>query len=594
MLATIFLNQDSGELFITGDSGNDVGALVASGDQVEARITGAANQTFNASDISRVFFVGNAGNDTLSNFTNIPSSFFGGNGNDTLNGGSNDDSLNGGAGADVLFGGNGNDQLIGSSGNDDLRGGEGNDRIFGSSDVNTIFGDAGDDVLFGGDQVDTIFGGDGIDQIYGLGGDDFLDAGDGGVPGSTGIGQADFILGLRGNDTITGGNGLNVLWGGDGDDIITGGNSAENRLHGQDGNDTLTGGDGFDFIRGIDGENTIDAKAGNDFIIAGLGDEDFDGGSGFDIIRFTGNYSSYRINENTSDVLTVRDLRDEFAQGDNNTQNFESFEFADESRAPAISSVQQLVVRPIVVSNANGSNTAAYFGDAETRAEIQDLIDDIYAQANVDVIWQQAVSYNNTFANTGNTSGTRPTSDLETIVDGGDANRVGSSNALVIDAYFVQKAPGFGNVGNNTANGLAFVDSSGTAIHVGDNLLGFQSGLEVIAGVVAHEIGHNLSLLHTEAASNLLNSGQTVASNGNYFLTTGQINSILNSSLTAAVGSSNFAASSGSSSGLGASGLSATVGEDGTVTVVHLGHSHNGADDSNGCGCGVCAICMGG
>ena len=75
-----------------------------------------------------------------------------------------------------------------------------------------------------------------------------------------------------------------------------------------------------------------------------------------------------------------------------------------------------------------------------------------------------------------------PTTDLETIVDGGDINRSWElSNANVIDAYFVQRAPGFGSVGDNTANGLAFVDSSGTAIHVGDNLLGFQSGLEVIA-----------------------------------------------------------------------------------------------------------------
>ena len=590
VLASIFLNLDSGELFISGDSGNDVGSLVASGDQVEASIAGTENKTFAASDVAKVSFIGNDGNDTFTNFTDIPSSFFGGNGNDTLTGGSNDDSFNGGSGSDKIFGGAGNDQLIGSSGDDELRGGEGNDRIFGSSGLNTIYGDAGDDVLFGGAEADRIFGGDGIDQIYGLDGDDFLDAGDGGVAGSRGIDQADLILGLGGNDTITGGTGLNVLWGGDGNDIITGGNSAQNRLHGQAGNDTLTGGDGFDFIRGIEGENTIDGGAGGDFIIAGLGDESFEGGAGNDTIRFTGNYSSYRINENTADVLTVRDLRDQFEQGDNDTQNFETFEFADESRAPAISSVQQLVVRPIIVSNNNGGNTAAFFGDADTQAEIEALIDDIFAQANIDVVFQNAVSYSNTFANTGNTSGSRPTSDLEPIVDGGDARGIGSANANVVDAYFVQKAPGFGNVGESTANGLAFVDSSGTAIHVGDNLLTFQAGLEVIAGVVAHELGHNLGLNHVEAASNLLNSGTRVASNGNNFLTTGQVDTILDSSLTTGVGSSDFAESR-SSAGVSTSGLSATVGEDGNIVVTHLG---NGTDnDTGGCGCGVCGICTG-
>lgn len=583
VLASIYLNPVSGELFISGGYGDDVGALVASGDQVEASISGAASQTFNASDVTSVTFIGDAGNDTLTNNTTIVSSFFGGDGNDTLTGGSNDDVINGGSGSDTLIGNDGNDRLIGSFGDDDIFGGEGDDTIFGSADENTIYGDAGNDIIFGGNDVDTIFGGDGIDQIYGLAGDDILSAGDGGVAGTAGIGQADLVLGLDGNDTITGGNGLNVLWGGNGNDIITGGNSAENRLHGQTGNDTLTGGNGSDFIRGVQGENTIVGGAGNDFIIAGLGDEDFDGGTGNDTIRFTGNYSSYRINENTTDVLTVRDLRDSDPQGDNDTENVETFEFADETRDAAISSLYELVVRPIVVSNNNGSNTATYFGDADTQLEIETLIDDIFAQANVDVVWQNEVSYNNSFANNGN-SGTRPASDLNTIVDNGDANGVGSSNPNVIDAYFVQRAPGFGTVGDNTANGLAFIDSSGTTIHVGDNLLGFQSGLEVIAGVVAHELGHNLGLDHVEAASNLLNSGQTVASNGNYFITSGQRSTIQNSSFTVPIGGVPGSVTLVHDANTATAGLIATVQADGSVYIDefhHGGHDHNDSLNHN-------------
>ena len=593
VLASISLNA-SGELFINGSSGDDVGSLVASGDQVEASITGVASQTFNASEISSVTFVGSNGDDTLSNLTDIPSSFFGGNGNDTLTGGSNDDLINGNAGSDTIFGGDGDDRLVGAFGNDEIHGGDGDDDIFGSAGLNTIYGDGGDDFIFGGDQVDTIFGGDGIDQIFGLEGDDILDAGDGGVEGTAGITEADFILGQGGNDTITGGTGLNVLWGGDGNDVLTGGNDAENRLHGQAGNDTITGGDRYDFLRGVEGENTINGAAGNDFIIAGLGDENIAGGIGSDTIRFSGNYSNYRINENTANVLTVRALPGQSDQGDNDTQSVESFQFVDGSRAAAISSVQQLVVKPIIVSNNNGGNTAAFFGDAETQAEMEDLINDIYAQANVDVIFLNSVSYRNTFANTGNTSGTRPSNDLERIVDGGDNARVGSSNPNVIDAYFVQKAPGFGNVGENTSNGLAFVGSSGTAIHVGDNLLTFQAGLEVTAGVVAHELGHNLGLFHTESASNLLNSGSSVASNGDNFLTPSQINTILNSSLTTSIGSTSSAVSSGnvsssqtSSAGLATAGMSATISQDGTVSTEHVGQGQ-GHD-----GLCTCAYCMG-
>jgi hypothetical protein len=537
VLAAIFLDTAAGDLYISGGSGNDSGSFVnVAGSQFRASVNGVPDQTFSSSQVSRVFFIGGDGNDTFTNGTNVISAMYGGDGDDNFTGGSNADTLNGGRGNDTLNGGDGNDTLIGFFGNDTLNGGNGNDSIFGSADVNTIHGNAGDDIIFGGDQVDTIFGDDGIDSIFGLGGNDILHAGDGGVAYSVGVSQADLVLGLDGDDTISGGTGLNVMWGGNGNDIFIGGNGAENRMHGQSGNDELTGGDQADFLAPYEGEDTVTGGGGNDFIIAGFDDDVINGGDGFDTMRFTANYDSYRINGSTT--LVVRDLRDIQPQGDDATEQVESFEFSDQTRAAAPSSVERVTVRPIVVSNTNGSNTATFFGDATTEVEIKNLVDDILAQAKVDVEWEPTVAYNNTFANVGSpATGTRPTSDLETIVDGGDAaSGIGSSDPNVIDAYFVQRAAGFDTVGDNSANGLAFVDDSGTSIHIGDNLLGFQAGLEVIAGVVAHELAHNLGLEHVFGApANLMYvrlSNSDPESTGDNFITSSQISTILSSSIS--------------------------------------------------------------
>ena len=210
--------------------------------------------------------------------------------------------------------------------------------------------------------------------------------------------------------------------------------------------------------------------AADDFIIAGLGDEDFDGGTGNDTIRFTGNYANYRIEGDSTDVLNIRDLRDEFPQGDNSTENVEIYEFADETRNAAASLTEQIIVRPIVVSNSNGGNTANSFGDAATEARIKRLVDNIFSQADVDIVWEDTVSYDNTFANVG-TSSNRP-EDLERIVEEGDDAGVGSSSPLVVDFYFVQKVPGFRNFGDDVLTGEALLDSNGAAFYVGADLIG--------------------------------------------------------------------------------------------------------------------------
>lgn len=161
-------------------------------------------------------------------------------------GGAGNDYLDGAGGDDTLYGGTGNDTVIGGSGNDRLSGDEGNDSLYGGLGDDSVLGGAGDDTAWGGDGADRMAGGDGNDVLYGE----------------------------AGNDTLWGDAGLDSLFGGDGNDLLYGG-SGNDRLEGGAGDDRLEGGDGDDLLIGGDGA---------DLLVGGLGSDTFQGGAGDTII----------------------------------------------------------------------------------------------------------------------------------------------------------------------------------------------------------------------------------------------------------------------------------------------------------------------
>jgi hypothetical protein len=172
---------------------------------------------------------------------------------------------------------------------------------------------------------------------------------------------------------------------------------------------------------------------------------------------------------------------------------------------------ERVNVNVIAVADNAGANPAPLFGSASEQASIFSLVDQIWAQAGIDVEFSfRAGTYNNTFALTGTTGNNnpRPTGDLSTIrSNAASAGGVLSPDPNTINLFMVRIVPGFSQTSDNTSNGLAFLNANGIALWAGPNLPGFLGGREVIASVLAHEIGHNLGLDHIVEAENLLQAG---------------------------------------------------------------------------------------
>ncbi|MEK6239801.1 MAG: hypothetical protein N2C14_34195, partial [Planctomycetales bacterium] len=147
-----------------------------------------------------------------------------------------------------------------------------------------------------------------------------------------------------------------------------------------------------------------------------------------------------------------------------------------------------VLVNPIIVHDDLGMNPATFMGTMSEEAAIMQFVDDIWAQAGIDIQWLAPQTFNSTETLNGsqapNGNDPRPTSDLSSDGGGIDHETLGQAAGVriagTVNMFFVDIAAGFPLLSANSAAGLAERPGDDVSQFVGAYRPGFLSGREVV------------------------------------------------------------------------------------------------------------------
>ena len=231
--------------------------------------------------------------DTLigSNRTDVDEQYFGGVGNDSINGMAGEDRLDytgstGGINAMLAVGtvsdGQGGEDAV--SGIEHVRGTAYDDTILGNANDNKFEGASGNDLLGGAEGNDTLFGGGGNDSLSGGAGDDLID----------GLGVSQPLL--AGNEPVVYGQDFNVAYYADATSAVNVNLGAGSAQGASSGNDTLLN---IQAVRGSNHDDTLIGSNTTDIVEefeGGAGNDTIDGQGGLDVVRYGGPSGPISVN----------------------------------------------------------------------------------------------------------------------------------------------------------------------------------------------------------------------------------------------------------------------------------------------------------